>query len=93
MLCESSSLKKETLLSTRLFNSARFMKVLKGTVRKSQISRKLMQSGNRPALPQSMHCGRCAEPQKELCLAFGKKMHGKKCIISLASAGQHGNAA
>ena len=54
MLCESSCVKKETWLSTRLFNSARFMKVLKGTARKSQISRKLMQSDNRPALPQSV---------------------------------------
>ena len=52
MLCKSSCLKQETWLSTRLFNSARFMKVLKGTAGKSQISRKLMQSDNRPALLQ-----------------------------------------
>ena len=30
------------------------MRVLKGTARKSQISRKLIQSDNRPALPQSV---------------------------------------
>ena len=53
-LCKSSCLKKETGLSTMLFNSARFMKMLKGTARKSQINRKLMQSDNRPALPQSV---------------------------------------
>ena len=41
-------------MSSRLFNSARYMKVLKGTARKSQISRKLTQSDNRPAPPQSV---------------------------------------
>ena len=38
-------------MSSRLFNSAIFMKVLKGAASKSQISRKLTQSDNRPAPP------------------------------------------
>ena len=101
MLCESSCLKKETWLSTRLSNSARFMKVLKGTARKSQINRKLMHWDNRPALLQSVIKHACTVDVVRHCRRNSAQHLAKnvlrawKCIIlpSPGSAGQYGNAA
>ena len=72
-------LKERVLTLQKVVQLCQIYEVLKGTARKSQISRKLMQSDNRPALPQSVTkhactCGSCHAPQKELSPAFAKNV-------------------
>ena len=91
-------LKERDLTLHKAVQLARFMKVLKGTARKSQVSRKLMQSDNRPALPQSVIKHACTvdvvmHRRRNSAQHLIKSVRALKCIISPESAGQHDNAA
>ena len=91
-------LKERDLTLHKAVQLCQIHEVLKGTSRKSQISRKLMQSDNRPALPQSLTKQACTvevvmHRRRNSAQHLPKMSFVHENASFRQSAGQHGNAA